>query len=313
MTEGRCAYLILKQDGELVWGESLLKLALASPHGYASSDNAELVRVLSHTQRSNARAKLKYLGQKYEWLIFSSESWGPKAHLFGDDWLFADPAFEIHLLAYIRPQIEWLNSAWWQWGAWTRMQPRPWFNRMRKNAQWHPLLKQWKDKLWVNSLTVRLMDGDIVCDAMNYLGYELPEQPRVHQGLPAIVLRLFQRHRHLRPGPHASAIDFVLARHLELEAKGTPWVIGPGLVKELVDFFREDNQKLAQMLTQDQGRRLLDDPRWWKAEAYDTADLEKALVAKLDMKDLETFSVAAMKAIDMLDAEVRRLRADLAS
>ncbi|EIC22584.1 hypothetical protein [Thiorhodovibrio frisius] len=309
LTGERCAYLVLKKDGELLWGDSLLQHARTSPYGYAASARAEDVRAISPQQQRNARATLKRLGQDYEWLIFSSESWGPKAHLFADDWLLADPAFEVHLLAYVRPQIEWLNSAWWQWGAWTRLQPRPWINRMRQSVQWHRLLRHWADKPWVSSLTVRLLDDDIVADAMAYLGYALEQRPRINQGLPAIVLRLYQRHRQLRPGPHDSAMDFVLARQLHLQAQGTPWIIGPGFATELVECFHEDNQQLAQLVSPDQREHLLADPRWWQADVYQQRPLAKLNVPKLNAQELEHLCVVAMEAIFRLDAEVRELRA----
>lgn len=311
VTQGRCAYLALKDDGRVLSGETLLHQARLSPYGYAASVRANAVAAFDPQQMSKACASLYQLGEKHDWLVLSCEAWGPAAQHFANDGLFADPAFEIHLLAYVRPQIEWINSAWWQWGAWTHLKPRQWINRERKKALWYSLLRQWADKPWVKSLTVRLLDGDIVQDCMSHLGYQVSKQPRINQSLPAIVLRLFQRHPHLRPGPHASAIEFVLARHLNLKTKKTPWIMDPVLTSELIDFFCEDNEKLAQMLSSQQREQLLSDPRWWQADYYQQRLIDKAFAERINVNELEQFAVAAIDTINNLELEVRELRARL--
>jgi len=309
VTKGRCVYLALKDDGRVLSGETLLRRAQMSPYGYTTSAQANALAALDTRQKTDVRASLYRLGEKHDWLILSSEAWGPTAQHFTDECLFADPAFEIHVLGYVRPQVEWINSAWWQWGAWTQLKPRQWIDRERKKALWYSLFHQWSAKTWIKSLNVRLLNDDIVQDFMSHLGYQVSNQSRINQSLPAIVLRLFQRHRHLRPDPHASAIEFVLARHLHLNTKKTPWIMGTAITSKLIDFFREDNEKLAQMLSPQQREHLISDPRWWQAEYYQQRSIEKAFVDRIDVDELERFAVAAIETINDIELELRELRA----
>lgn len=308
VTKGRCIYVALNDDGRLLSGMPLIRRAQTVPHGYVSSVRADVINAFSAQQKTKIRESLIRLGKDREWIILSCEAWGPNPQQFFEDSVFADPNLEVHLLAYVRPQIEWMNSAWWQWGAWTSLNPRRWIMRERKKALWHTLLQAWADKPWVKSLSVRLLDGDIIQDCMSHLGYQVSDQALINRSLPEIVLRLFQRHRHLRPDPHASAIDFALNRHLHLNTKDTPWIIGPIIAKELVDFFREDNEQLALLLSPQQRERMISDPRWWQSERRRKGILDDAFVKSLNVDDLERLAVAAVKAIESLDAEVRLLR-----
>lgn len=308
ITNGRCIYAALNENGQLLSGMPLIRRAQASPHGYVSSVRADAMNGFSARQKAKAQTGLCHLSKSHEWLILSCEAWGPNPQQFTEDCLFADLGLDVHLLAYVRPQIEWMNSSWWQWGAWTSLNPRPWIMRERNSALWFSVLRQWAHKPWVKTVSVRLLDGDIIQDCMNHLGYQVSGQPPINQSLPEIVLRLFQRHRHLRPGPHASAIDFSLSRHLCLNTKKTPFIIGPIIGKELIDFFREDNEQLAQILSPQQREKMLSDPRWWQSERCLKGSLHNAFVETLDVDDLEQLAVAAIKAIESLDAEVRRLR-----
>ncbi|MBK1723532.1 hypothetical protein CKO23_14960 [Thiocystis violacea] len=309
VTEGRCAYVSLQRDGRVLSGAELARSAVSSPYGYCSSLGGDLIKALTAQQQRDARAVLEELGGKHETVILSCEAWGAHPAHFADDCLFADDRFRVEVVAYVRPQVEWMNSAWWQWGAWTTLQSGQWIRRQRHSVCWHSLLSQWESKPWVEQLNVRVLDGDIVQDFMADLGYAVGPQAQINRGLPAIVLRLFQRHRQLRAGPHDSAIDFVLSRHLRLDKTHTPWVMRPGLVRELVDFFREDNERLSLRLAPDDREKMLSDRRWWEADAYAGRALRSpAVLDRVNGAELEGLAVAALEAIGRLDAELRRCR-----
>jgi hypothetical protein len=304
----RYAYVALQEKGGVLAGSELLERAAASAFAYCSSHDAKLVAELTARERNAALASFKALGQKYDTLILSSEGWGPLPQLFADDCLFSDDALEVTVVAYVRPQLEWMNSAWWQWGAWADVPMMKWVNRNRSRAQWDRLLEHWSAKPWVKQVDVRLLEGDVVQDFMGYLGYPIPPQPRANQSLPETVLRLFQRNRQLRPGPHDSAIEFVLARHLKLDAGKSPWVLRPKMIGPLIEFYRQENERLVRKLPEEQRQKILGDPRWWDAEVYAQRETSKVMVGKLRADDVEPLAVAALDAIKRMDAEIRRLK-----
>jgi hypothetical protein len=312
-TNGRCAYLALHADGKLWRGDPLIEHAASSPRGYCSSHLGDAISAFTPNQKQQVRRLLNDLSRKYDTLILSCEGWGQNPQRLTDDCIFADDAFHVEVLAYVRPQLEWINSAWWQWGAWTALPAGQWINRQRRMAQWDALARQWAAKPWVKKIDVRLIDGDVVQDFMHYLGFQVPAQPRVNQSLPGILLRVLQHNRQLRAGPHDSAIDFVLARHLQLDAGGTPWILGPRKVEELLAFFRHENEQLANRLSSEQRETMLDDPRWWQAEPYLLRPVAKPVVERLDVAQLEQLTVATLEAINRLDAELRACRSGASS
>jgi len=307
-TQGRCAYLVLQGDGQLLSGKIITAKSAVSVHGYCTSHLGTVLSDYNPKQQGEVKATLRELAQQYDTLVFSCEGWGAHPQHFKDDCIFSDAAFDVTVLAYIRPQVELMNSAWWQWGAWTKLPMGQWVNRHRPQAQWHSLLQQWAAMPWVKKVDVRLLAGDVVQDFMSYLGYQIAGQKRTNQSLPGIVLRLFQRNRQLRPGPHDSAIEFVLARHLQFEAGKTPWVIRPQMVQNLLDYYLPDNILLLDMLPDGMRQKMGDDPRWWSPAPYEERKLSPVQVKNLDREELERLAVSALESIWDLDNDLRKLR-----
>jgi len=307
-TDGRCLYVALYNDGQLKWGEELIGDAATSVYGYRSSQTRSLKSAFDGEQRNSMRDKLLELGEKYDNLVFSNEGWGEIPGKIAEDCLFADEAFHVSVMLYIRPQIEWLNSAWWQWGAWTKAPMQKWVNRKLASASWLTLLQQWAAKPWVKKVDVRLVDGDVVSDFLDYLGYKIPPQPRSNKGLPGSVLRIFQRNRQLRPGPHDSAIEFALSRHLQLEDASTPWILFPWQIKKFIEYYRQENEQLVHYLPVNQRQKMLEDARWWSAETYSDRKHSSPLPNRLNIDELEQLAVAALVAVARLDTEILRLK-----
>ncbi|WP_155999774.1 hypothetical protein [Thioalkalivibrio sulfidiphilus] len=306
--------MALQTGGALFYGDGLRERADTSVHGYWTSHSASVIADLSEVQRETVRKKLAVLAQSYNTVIMSNEGWGPHLQHFPNDGLFAELAedgFDITILAYVRPQVEWMNSAWWQWGAWTEAPLPRWVNSSRPKAQWASLMDAWAGKPWVKHVHVRLLTGDVIEDFMSYLGFNVQGGYRANYSLPGVVLRLFQRNRELRPGPHDSAIEFALGRQLHFDQGKSPWVIGPKLAEQLLVFYREDNQKLMELLPVDQSETMRADPRWWSMEPYLERKVSPAEGKVIESDELERLAVAALEAIYRLDGEVRQLRTAL--
>lgn len=304
----RIGYAAVHENGKVWSGDELVESAAANVYGYLSSHGGKGLSAFNMLERARIRKSLLGLATKYDTLILSNEGWGPHALDWADDSLLASKDFDVTVLAYVRPQAEWMNSAWWQWGAWTDAPLPRWVNRNLAKVQWHDLLGQWQQKPWVRQVDVRLMQGDVVQDFMQYAGVKLAPQARTNQSLPASVLRLFQHHRELRPGPHDSAIEFVLARQLSLEQGRTPWVMRPALIEQLIAGCAEGNRQLMSMLPAEQQALMTADSRWWDPRSFDERELRPAMTKQLNLAELEGLAVAALQAISRLDEEVRKRR-----
>jgi uncharacterized small protein (DUF1192 family) len=307
---GRCAYVALHAGGKLLWGDALHANAAASPFGYCSSHMGNVLSRYTPDQKRAVQAGMRDLLRSHDLLVLSCEGWGANHTLFFDDCLFDDPAFQIGALAWVRPQIEWMNSAWWQWGAWSKASASKWIQHTRPKAQWHTAARAWSKKPWVKQVGFRLLEGEIVQDFMGLLGYPVSPQASANESLPASVLRLFQRNRSLRPGVHDSAIEFSLARHLRLGGGKTPWILRQKMVERLLKYYRKDNEALLAALPADQGERMRNNPLWWDASAYAERTLSTPTPGAPKVDELEALTVAALETIARLDAQLRRLESD---
>ncbi|MCK7575335.1 MAG: hypothetical protein MZV65_32580 [Chromatiales bacterium] len=182
----------------------------------------------------------------------------------------------------------------------------------KSNLNWNRLHQNWSRKNWVEGVDFRLMRGDVVHDFLDYLGLDLAERhtesPLINQSLPAPLLRLFQRHRELRAGPHDSEADFILSRRLTLESGKSPWVIHNDLSNKLIGFFLSENRKLSFSLTPAQRKSMLEDKRWWTPEFYSSRTAENPTPEEPSLEDLEALTVAALRAIIDLDRKIQKTK-----
>ena len=81
------------------------------------------------------------------------------------------------VVAYVRPQIEWFNSAWWQWWTWRDEFDTPADLLRQWRGGWRPGFMRWRTQLapWlvnpsVDGLTVRLYRRDTLPDFLELLG-----------------------------------------------------------------------------------------------------------------------------------------------
>jgi hypothetical protein len=303
----KLAYAVINEMGYLIIGDELCLKAKQLPFQYLTSASGANISKFSDDIKKSLIKKIQSLEAYFDTLIFSNEGWGQNPHHFYSQNLFDHPSLNVTFLAYVRPQVEWLNSAWWQWGAWTDAPLRKWIRVNRMKARWYDTISKWSEKDWVRKIDIRIFNDDIVGDICSYLKIVDNSQPvYLNYGLPEIVLRIFQRNRVLRPGPHDSMVDFILREHLDLSNNlGTPWVLRENIVKSLVDYYVEDNKSLSGLLSFAQQETMLNDTRWWSHLQYPATAKSSNVMKSMRHKDLEPLLVSALNAIVALDAKLR--------
>lgn len=304
-------YAVIRPGGSLISGNTLIEEAASSAFRYAATIPAERINKMSRKSQNKFMNEVGLLSEHADGLIISSEGWGQKAELFNDECIFNNAEFDTHVIMYVRPQVSWVNSAWWQWGAWTDRPLARWLRANKDSANWFLSASKWREKRWVNDLTIRVLPSSIVDDFATILGAEFQDELIHNKSLPGSMLRIFQRNRGLRHNAHDSSIDFILARHLELDQVATPWVIPPNLVEKLIDYFRDDNDRLMALLSPEQSEIMSNDDRWWSPNAYDSLVHEKAGPIKANAVELESITVAALMAVKSCDKQISVLNKQL--
>ena len=301
----RYGYAAIQKEGHVISGDNLVKRAERNKFGYCDSIPSRGLHEFTDSEQARASKALKELSKKYDTLILSCEDWGGAPEFFSDNGLFARNEIEVDVLAWVRPQCNWLNSAWWQWGAWADVSIERWLKNIRARCDWGTLIQQWSRKSWVNSVTVRMLRSNVIEDFLSVLGVTGQYQLESNQSFPASILRLFQRHRELRPSPHDSAIEFALSRHFEFEDDPMPWVLDQQKVAELIDYYRAGNLVLEEHLESGQLELMRDDAKWFSSGPFRDKAVSDPYGGAVDCDHLEPLLVQAMKIIDDLDNRLR--------
>lgn len=305
----RIAYICIDKNGGLLFGDELQKHSEFLIHGSIVSCSGRDISAFDRARKKEVLNKILLLNKNFDTVIISNEGYGINPDHLQDDCIFKNRKLDVTVLAYIRPQIEWLNSAWWQWGAWTNVPFNRWINLNLRKANWFSLIEKWKRKSWVKAVDVRLLTGNIIEDISSYFGILSNDVSlNINKSLPAEVLRLYQLNRSLRPGPHSSEIDFIVSRHITDIYSPTPWVIPRRLLKKFLTFYEEQNLKLLAMLPKNMQDSMMQDKRWWSHEFYSSANVSRPTIKDLRNIDLQPLTVQLIEALVKLEKENRDLK-----
>lgn len=280
-------YCCFNNDGGISFGKELSNLAMNSPLKYTSSSP----EVACFTNLTKTRDQLDKIFSAGYTPIFSQEDWGRRSSEFKNANFFSTLGCSAHVIAYVRPQVEWLNSAWWQWFAWINEFTKPgdiidaWGYSF---ILWADQIAKWKTVPNVEGMEVRLQTSDVVADFMALLkiqnnpGIIFPERTNI--SLSPTLIKLLLRFPEIR-NVHSAEVDVILSNLLKFEGQ-TPWIIDWELIDKIINATHADNQRLLGMLDENSRKLMANDPRWWDAGSYSNRTLYTMPDLKLSEQEL---------------------------
>jgi hypothetical protein len=209
---------------------------------------------------------------------------------------------------FIRPPLDWLNSAWWQWGAWSGQPFEKWYSRAIKRIQWARYFEEWNNLPMVHSVDLRLATNDVVSTFGECINCDWAELPRTNISSSGILLRFLQANREFRPNPNAARTEFTLNRWVDWPKSPPPWIINKHYQERTLKLFRPQLEKILKIANPLTRQQIESDPRWWSSQPYDERKIE-AQLAKLDDEQREQLIRTLIKGIVDLDEKYRKLSA----
>jgi hypothetical protein len=308
------AYAIIGETGELTSGTLLSRTAAATISRTCASVDAPDFATLPSTKIAELAARLQNMLAETS-VILSCEGWLERAEEFASTGLLSRLGAPVEIVAYLRPQADYLNANWWQWGAWTHATYLQWrgLTGPLRHCCWGRMLREWSAMDGVTAVRAKLLPQDVISEFFSWLAYDPPESIVLNKSLPSIALRFLQRNRELRPHAHACDIDFVLQRALDGWRGGAPWVMPLEHVAYVLDKCREDNLALKDMLDPEDQASMAADPRWWTASAYADRIVEPPEVQPLEAAEMEAFALALARALNRAEKELVALKASAAA
>ena len=301
-------YACIKKNGRLLRGPAAKKAAARSPFGYSASVS---VRELNQPHIAlGLREAFQTMAEEGVTPILSFEGWINAGTRFADWNILECFGLEPRVIGFIRPQIPWLNSSWWQWGAWSNKGFEAWLSHWRLRGLWATALVTWQGLPQVRSVDFFTTSGDVVNRFHNWLEAPLAAKPvRANATLDGTMLRFLQRHPHLKRGGHAAAMDFVLAKHVKRGAAPPPWVLPLDRIRTLIAEYKKDNMRLLDLVDLETRSEIAADPAWWCADHFADKTAEPPDGVALSDADLEDIALRSFMAIPDM-AELMRRRAE---
>ena len=263
------SYLVATANAAIT-GARIRTIAEMSDFGYASSSALQGEagpRVLSSLERGvaavQARGRLP---------VLSSEGWLTRSQAFLDSGVLKRLGGGTHVVISVRPPLDWMNAAWWQWGVWSDGGLDRFLAACVPQARWGMLARRWAAVPGVEAVHLRLADRDAVGALFDVLDAAPPDAASINTSLPSGLLALLTRNRDLRPGPHESAIEFRLARALA-SAPPPPdgpslWALDSARQEEAWTRLRFHPRQIGPLLPDEDRARLRRDRRWFGPEGY---------------------------------------------
>jgi hypothetical protein len=308
-------YICLKENRRILNGHRCQNAAAKNAHGYTASTSVNhfftpesCPRLRNGLRKVIRPGRVSLLARRKPVCtpILSYEGWLHEGSKFADWNVLERLGLEAKIVMFIRPQTEWINASWWQWGAWSNESFPKWLHRWKTKGRWAEAAQQWKNVPGVTRVDVFTVTQDVVSTFFRYLNAP-PPQPlaRTNSALDGNLLRYLQRHKDLRAGTRESAFHFILGRHLENGPAATPWVLSQDLVSELIEFYREDNECLLALVDEKTRAEISSDLRWWSPSAYSDRPAESPGAVPLQPAQVEDVAKRAIHAIIDLDNELR--------
>ena len=216
LTDGlHLEYCALSQHG-LLRGDAIARRRRQSISGYIPSVGKLNFPSPIHHKASNQISRIE------RDLLFSCEGWlhqlqAPKrAFQLAGLWS-GQGERELLFYMFVRPPVGWINSAWWQWGAWSKVQSfEKWLEGAIKVTAWGPMYTQINDYPFSKQTTIMPLRDNVLHQLSDSMGISRSADmdSRTNTTLPYEILSLYSTCPQLRPHPHTPLMDFVALKAL---------------------------------------------------------------------------------------------------
>jgi hypothetical protein len=306
------AYVVITSKGEVLSGDILIKAAQQNKFKYETSASIDIIRSFSVQKKHEINKKLRKISKKFHNIIISNEGWAFMPSKFNEIRDIFNGSESVNIFGYVRPQVKWLNSAWWQWGAWTNHNLGAWINHNIAHIKWFELKLAWQQVNWINNVLFYPVPLDLHSDFLLRIGLNVAQftykEPKcVNKTFSECLLRVLQHNPDLKLTPHDSSIDFVLERYLGI-SESSPWVIPEKNIQNLLAYFKTDNINFINSISESEAKFIVDDKSWWDVEAYKAIKVVKARNGKPSSEDMMSLCANLIRVINDLDSENSRLK-----
>ena len=261
-------YTALRQRGGLIsirYGEDLSCDARRSPYGYVSWPNMKAGDAASPV--FEALGKVMAAGREGGFVpIASCEGWVSRPNIFARQLqMWGHPRVEV--VAFLRPPLDWVNAAYWQWGIWHQPDLDLWLKRGNLPYEFGPVLERWST---IPNLRLRLGNArpDVVAKFSEFYGVDLPNALSSNTSSPPALIGFLLRNRQFRSSGHDASTEFIFQRWCPPVEGRKPWAIRARHVWQLRPMVQRNRAALQRIASEAELADIFSDARWTDESRY---------------------------------------------
>ena len=186
-----------------------------------------------------------------------------------ESWFSRSVDFRRHMLAgmdkpadvvgFVRPPLEWVNSAWWQWGIWGRAEMDRWLDRITSAPGLAQAFEDWAAEPAAN-LRLLPSKANVIAGFANLYGLPLDTSVRANTRSSAALTGFLVRNRRFRVSPHAPGVEFIVARWCDLPKGPQLWAFDDATVERILPELDQQARRLLALA--EDGNGFEADPSW---------------------------------------------------
>ncbi|WP_096739051.1 hypothetical protein [Pseudoalteromonas atlantica] len=297
LSERKC-YATIDVDGSIALGEKLINRAKANIFDYSSSVS---LRHLDDGFKKKLKNSLELLSHNYDEVIFSNEGWLEEIDKFS----LLDDVFNgyvVEVIFIVRSPVEWINSAWWQWGQWSGHKLDDWINAQIPKVKWYDYYNNWNSLPYISKVNVFSLSTDILYEISQLIDFKyIPNERQANASSDYRLLRFFKLARELRKDEHSPHIEFSLNRYLTSIGK-PDWVISKKNIGAILSLSSKSSAAMKELII---NSNIEKDDRWWGNGYYKFIESKLNIDADLEKKELIEMLKEAYIVIHELDKTIR--------
>lgn len=277
----------------LLYGAQVQRAGKRSKYGYASwpdlrkdVDPARVFRALQKACRTGLR--------EGHVPIASCEGWINNPEVFARylaEW--GHPPVDV--VAFLRPPVDWVNAAYWQWGIWHAPSIDAWLQQGNLHYRLGLNLEAWS-KIPNVRLHVRRPLPDVVQKFSEVFGVTLPAVGMPNASSPPSLIGFLLRNRRFRRSAHDSSVEFIFQRWCPPVPGRKPWAIGARHVHLMRKQAKRNVDAVMRVVSEAEWQDLLGDPGWVQEKPYHPAILAGPTVVD-DRNELPYLHAALLQGV----------------
>ena len=282
ISKNKKLHYICITPNEVITGRHITDRAARTPFGYLSSANAS--NLLANAEKLSEKLSRVFSSLPQDDIaLLSCEGWCREPAELAKVVALTEPGVDCSFIAIVRAPVSWINSAFWQWGAWSSASQDEWIMRFGiKGASWASSLDKVKKYFPLAEFNVvPITRGvDVSREMFSIAGVPIDRIASIkivrnNISLPLEILHMYLRFPELREGPHDSAIDFRIGRLIKPSTlqllTASAWAIKQDQISSILTTTAPEIDRLCSHYFNKEATALIRaDSQWIDSETYKT-------------------------------------------